>query len=58
MVGQQDPCPTFMMTLLEVYEGTCLSDIEFVLFDKDSSGNIVECKDKGVWQLVDNGYLL
>jgi hypothetical protein len=40
-----------------IHEGTCLSEVEFVLLETDSNGNIVERKYKGVWQLVDNGYL-
>jgi hypothetical protein len=41
-----------------VHEGKCLSEFEFVLLERDSTGNIVERKYKGVRQLVDNGYFL
>jgi hypothetical protein len=41
-----------------IHEGKCLSEVEFVLLERDSTGNIVERKYKGVWQLVNNGYLL
>jgi hypothetical protein len=40
-----------------IHEGNCLSDYEFTLLEKDLSGNVVECRYQGVWQLVDNGYL-
>jgi hypothetical protein len=40
-----------------VYEGTRLGDVEFVLLEEDTSGNIVEQRYKGAWLIVDNGYL-
>jgi hypothetical protein len=40
-----------------IHEGTCLSEVKFVLLETDSNGNVVKRKYKGVWQLVDNGYL-
>ena len=40
-----------------IYEGTILSDVEFVLLEEDIAGNIVECRYKGTWLIVDNGYL-
>ena len=41
-----------------VYEGKYLSETEFTLFEHDdTSGEIVERKYRGVWILVDNGYL-
>ena len=41
----------------DIYKGTCLSDVEFMLFEQDGGGNIVECKYQGVWLIVDNWYL-
>ena len=34
-----------------------LSDNEFILYERDGDGNIVAVTYKGVWIVVDNGYL-
>ena len=40
-----------------VHEGKLFHDHEFTLLEYDGSGNVVEIKYKGVWFMVDNGYL-
>ena len=40
-----------------VKNGTLFEDYEFILFEYDSTGNIIEVCYKGVWFMVDNGYL-
>jgi len=37
--------------------GEYLSDVEFELVERDTSGNIQTAKYKGAWLIVDNGYL-
>ena len=41
----------------KIRSGEVLSDNEFVLFERVDGGTIVSVKYKGVWLLVDNGYL-
>jgi hypothetical protein len=36
---------------------TVLDDVEFVLFEKNADGEVVERKYRGAWLIVDNGYL-
>ena len=43
--------------LSTVNDGDMYDDFEFTLFEHDLDGNIVEVKYKGVWFIVDNGYL-
>mmetsp|Transcript_29950 Transcript_29950/g.34794 ORF Transcript_29950/g.34794 Transcript_29950/m.34794 type:complete len:335 (-) Transcript_29950:47-1051(-) len=43
--------------LKAVNDGTLFQDCEFILFEYDSSGNVIEVCYKGVWFMVDNGYL-
>ena len=43
--------------LKTVKDGTQFQNCEFILFEYDSSGNIIEVYYKGVWFMVDNGYL-
>ena len=43
--------------LSAVNDGDMYDDFEFTLFEHDLDGNIVEVKYKGVWFIVDNGYL-
>ena len=40
-----------------VNDGELFNDFEFTLFEKNTSNEIVEVKYKGVWFMVDNGYL-
>ena len=40
-----------------VKNGTLYEDCEFILLEYDSNGNIIEVCYKGVWFMVDNGYL-
>ena len=40
-----------------IYEGTILNDVEFSLWEKNHDGQVVEAKYKGVWLIVDDGYL-
>jgi hypothetical protein len=40
-----------------VNEGKHYQDNEFSLFEKDENGDVVKIKYKGVWFIVDNGYL-
>ena len=40
-----------------VHEGDLYNNFEFCLFEKNDSNEIVEVKYKGVWFMVDNGYL-
>ena len=40
-----------------VQEGRLLQDMEFDLYERDESGNVVSVKYQGAWILVDNGYL-
>ena len=40
-----------------VRDGTKYDDFEFTLYEKRHNGDIVEAKYKGVWFMVDNGYL-
>ena len=41
----------------DLKEGKILQDVEFILLERDLSGNIIEVKYKGAWVMVDNGYL-
>jgi hypothetical protein len=40
-----------------MYEGYVLSEVEFDLFEYDEDGKIKSVRYKGVWLMVDNGYL-
>ena len=40
-----------------IKDGTILDDVEFELMEKNDEGKIVHIKYKGVWSIVDNGYL-
>ena len=40
-----------------VRDGILLQDIDFELLDFDCFGNIISVKYKGVYVIVDNGYL-
>ena len=37
--------------------GDIYDDFEFILYERDEEGEIVEVIYKGVWFMVDNGYL-
>jgi hypothetical protein len=40
-----------------LHDGGILSDVSFVLQERDEEGKIVEVSYKGAWLIVDNGYL-
>jgi hypothetical protein len=40
-----------------IYKGKILQDVEFQLFQRNKKGEIISVKYKGVWVMVDNGYL-
>ena len=40
-----------------VRDGEIFSEHEFTLFEKDENNEIIEVKYKGIWFMVDNGYL-
>ncbi|KAL7551041.1 hypothetical protein ACHAWF_014245 [Thalassiosira exigua] len=40
-----------------IWDGAVLQDVEFELFEKDASGNIITVKYTGGYVIVDNGYL-
>ena len=41
----------------KVHSGNIPEDYEFDLFEKVQDDNVVEVRYKGVWFMVDNGYL-
>ena len=41
-----------------IRKGTIMDDVIFELYDKDDDGLVIKVKYNGVWQIVDNGYLL
>ena len=43
--------------LTKVNNGEIYNDFVFKLYEKDSKGNIVQIEYRGVWFIVDNGYL-
>ncbi|KAL7544914.1 hypothetical protein ACHAWF_009079 [Thalassiosira exigua] len=47
----------FDQFLSGIWDGTVLRDVEFELFERDASGNIVTVKYTGGYVIVDNGYL-
>ena len=40
-----------------IWKGNILDDVEFELLARDENGDVCSCKYRGVWLLVDNGYL-
>ena len=40
-----------------IRNGTALDDLEFVLLERNTDGQVVECKYKGAYLIADNGYL-
>jgi hypothetical protein len=43
--------------LMSIKDGDILSDNDFILYERDGDGNVVAVTYKGVWIVVDNGYL-
>ena len=44
--------------MMGIRKGTIMDDVIFELYDKDDDGLVIKVKYNGVWQIVDNGYLL
>jgi hypothetical protein len=47
----------FDLFVLGIYEGTFLSEVDFNLLEQDNNGKIVSAHSRGVWFMVDKGYL-